>query len=158
MFVSLLLKIKFWKKKFAGISPSLCPCDRGTMDSNSWCWHRSACLCSSWGHSQRNWALCRIQLLRGHPLPSARTFNCKSECLDGLWMKSVGYFDLSFWVYLFWFTILCSVWIIFYLVAFLIVEAKKSICSLVVVGLICIGIDGYSWKEYVFVGLATGLK
>lgn len=83
MLDGLLFQIIFYEIHcFAGISPSLCPCNRGAMDSDCWCRHGSSCLCSHRGHSQRNWALCRVKLLWGHSLPSARTSYCKSDCLN----------------------------------------------------------------------------
>lgn len=151
---SLLFEIMlFWRKSFSGISPSICPCNRGTMGSDSWCWHRSACLCSSWGHNQRNWTLCWIKLLRGHSLPPARKSYCKSE----LSMNEIcGYFNLYCLGYHFWYPILLFELILFDWFGMNlcpIVQLERSICRSNL-----FGFDGCSWKEYVFVGLATGLK
>lgn len=70
-------RIFYWKFILLGIPTFVCSCNWGSLDSDCWCRHWSASLCSSWNHCNRNWTLCRNYILWDYPLSSTRTCYCK---------------------------------------------------------------------------------
>jgi len=97
----MLLQEYIWQGEFSfflGIQAFICPCNRGSLAADHWCWFWSACLCPSRSHSKRDKTLFRNKILRDNTVHSARACYCKkssTSCLAYfLWTNYRRFLDL----------------------------------------------------------------
>ena len=77
--ISIEARDDFLCKMFVGIQAFICPCNRGSLAADYWCWFRPACIYSYRNHSKRDRTLFRNKILWGYPMHSTRACYCKTS-------------------------------------------------------------------------------